>query len=177
MGAGQVTLSSIRSSRQASGVSLAAGDRFERPGSSPGWNSVALSSQDFLPATNLGAALGLSSTWHGALIRRTKELAVRPEGWDSYGACALDPTAVQALLEVLVDADPFIQSAPSVSLTTDGGLLCEWESSEATLDLSTSKSGRVEVYFRDLLTNEEYDGDITQFRFVDKWLWRASATL
>jgi hypothetical protein len=51
------------------------------------------------------------------------EIQALPQDWDSYGAMPVTPAAVAAIRELL----QAMQSEPSISPTTDGGVECEWE--------------------------------------------------
>lgn len=157
------------------GVSIAESERVERRDSGPAWSSVASSGRDFLPATPMSNRHGLATPWAATVERRVRELSTLREGWDSYGATPLTPKAVAMVSMALMEIDPYIQRPPQVSMTVDGGLLCEWESAEASLGLTVTGDGRIEVYYCEASTGREFEGPVADLEAIGKFFWRASA--
>lgn len=160
-----------------SAISLAESERLEWQTSGPYWSPSAQSSLEFLPAMRMTNRRGLSGMWSSEFERRVRELRQLPPGWDSYGADALTPRAATVMTYFLEAVDQYIQSTPQVSLTVDGGLLCEWESpGEGLLGLTATPKGRLEVYYYSVESGEEFEGSLPDFEDMGKLLWRTSAS-
>lgn len=111
--------------------------------------------------------------WLPEVRRRVEELASCPEGWDGNHARPLQASALNAVMPLLQRYGSYIQSAPSVSLSPDGGLICRWDRTEYTVQLESAPDGDVEVYFADA-NGDEHDVPVTRAPELDKWLWQAS---
>jgi hypothetical protein len=120
---------------------------------------------------------GPSLVWMPELSRRVAALAQRGDDWDSYGASPLQPVAVQALVGALKRLDHQIRREPSISLTDDGGLSCEWTSGEFSVDITASGTGMTSVYWTNDLTGEEWEGPLSEAPVIHKWLWQATSVL
>ncbi len=90
-----------------------------------------------------GSPSGLSSTLEKCL----EQLKQLPEGWDSYGACAISPTAIDRARSILVRVtapEELGLSAPFVAPTSRGGVGLEWRfESGRELLLEVSPAGNV----------------------------------
>lgn len=140
-------------------------------------NATAMSSREVLPATPVGDKKGLLSSWLINTQRRIDELSHLPDDWDSYGARSLNEESADILFNLLVNLNSFIQSEPSVSLSVEGGLLAEWESTQSSLELLANPGEEVMVYYRDKVANREWEIPASRCDRLDKWLWRASSTV
>lgn len=140
------------------------------------WNQTAITSQEVLPAASPAWIAERYPAWIGDVLRRIEELSQRTEGWDSYGGEPLSEDAANALLDILLTLSPFIQSEPTVSLSNEGGLVAEWESSQSSLELVATGSS-VGVYYCEEAGSREWDMPAAQCQQLDKWLWRASSTM
>jgi hypothetical protein len=140
------------------------------------WNQTAITSQEVLPADIPVELVVRYPAWLGSVHRRIEELSQRTEGWDSYGGEPLNEDAANALLGVLRKLSPFIQSEPTISLSNDGGLVAEWESSQSSLEL-VATGDEVGVYYSEEAGSREWDMPAVQCQQLDKWLWRASSTM
>jgi hypothetical protein len=149
---------------------------FPARGAEVQWNQTAITSQEVLPAAFTVGIAGRYPAWLGDVLRRIEELSHRTEGWDSYGGEPLSEDAANTLLIVLIRLSSYIQSEPAVSLSSEGGLVAEWESSQSSLELVATKNG-VEVYYCEEAGNREWDMPAAQCQQLDKWLWRASSTM
>lgn len=140
----------------------------------PRANQAAVSTHDVWLASGPGGSWGGTRLWFSELRKRLAELSVLPKNWDSYGGEPLQPISVSALVSTLIRFDDTIRSRPRISLSHDGGLVCEWASGEFSVDLISSSDGAVTVYFADEVTGEEWEGPLQEAGNVDKWLWQAS---
>lgn len=160
---------------QPANVSVAATERTVRSDGGWVWSNAALSSRDVLPADPSTRVRSTRPGWFTEVVQRVTDLALRPAGWDSYGGRPLREEAVRSLSQVLNEFEGFIQRAPTVSLTDDGGVACEWESPEAEVEIRIEPEGPVEVYYMDPISRREWEGPVTDCRSLDKLLWQASS--
>lgn len=121
------------------------------------------------------ALWGGRRVWVPELARRVSDLAALRSGWDSLGADALRPIAVAAVTEALLYLDDYIQSAPSVSIRDDGGILCAWSNGYCSVDLDADQDGLLTIYFQDHIAHTDWEGALDGALNVEKWLWQASA--
>jgi hypothetical protein len=140
-------------------------------------NSAAMSSREVLPATPVSSKEGLLPSWLVNVAKRISELSYLPDDWDSYGAHSMNEESVGVLAELLVRLNSFIQSEPRVSLSVEGGLVAEWESTQSSLELLANPGEEAIVYYRDRLNNHEWEMPTSQCDRLDKWLWKASSML
>ena len=140
------------------------------------WNQTAITSHEVLPATFPAEVTGHYPVWLGDVLHRIEELSHRTEGWDSYGGEPLSEDAANALLATLLRLSPFIQSKPAISLSNEGGLVAEWESSQSSLEL-VATGREVSVYYSEEASNREWEMPAAQCQQLDKWLWRASSSM
>lgn len=81
-------------------------------------------------------------------LARINQLASLDEGWDSYGARAVQPDsaihAVRLLAAVISAGAPL----PEIVPTTEGGIQLEWHRSGADLELEITPRSAVEVFLR-----------------------------
>jgi hypothetical protein len=140
------------------------------------WNQTAITSQEVLPAAFPAEIAERYPAWLGDVYRRIEELSQRTKGWDSYDGEPLSEDSANALFAVLRLLSPFIQSEPTISLSGEGGLVAEWESSQSSLELVATGS-EVGVYYREEASDREWDMPASKCRQLDKWLWRASSSM
>src|SRR5207249_140230 len=138
---------SLQRRRRSADTSVAASERHILPSAGLQSSPVAASSRDVLPATSRGPESYFAPSWLPAITRRIAELSLRREGWDSYGAAAVQPEAIGAVVELVLDYGAAIQTEPVVSLTVEGGLLFEWGNEEAALEYTALPNGSGHVYF------------------------------
>ncbi|MCA1603778.1 MAG: hypothetical protein LC776_19780, partial [Acidobacteria bacterium] len=74
----------------------------------------AISAREVLPVSS-ALAPDIIPAWAANLQRRVSELALRPEGWDSYGARALQREALAGFYDVLGTLAHAVQSEPLIS--------------------------------------------------------------
>jgi hypothetical protein len=140
-------------------------------------DSTAMSSLEVLPATPSEGGARLKHRWITQVVDRIIELSERDDGWDSYGSRRLQVHIVAPLLELLATYSYAIQSEPLISMTSEGGLLCAWRSSQAELELVFQPSERPTVCYSDLRSGREWDISVHESVMLEKWLWQASATV
>jgi hypothetical protein len=136
-------------------------------------NPVAMTSREVLSATSRPART--YPAWLPDVITRVIELGRRPLGWDSYGGRPLDLDAASRTVVLLRSLSSLIQEPPSVSMTAEGGLSCEWRSDNTELLLNVEPGAVPAVYFSDELAEREWEGPIDTCPMLEKWLWQASA--
>ena len=100
---------------------------------------------------------GVIAPWLEVLINDINNLALLPEGWDSYGGAPLSQKAALHAVEFLERVD-FVGPAPWISPTPDGMLHLEWTYPTLGLELEISDHGDVDV-----LLNAG-DGDLEEWR-------------
>jgi hypothetical protein len=140
------------------------------------WSQTAVSSQEVLPADFSTQVSGRFPGWLAGVVERVEELGQRGQGWDSYDGDPLSEDAANALLEVLFKLASCIQTEPMISLTSEGGLIAEWESSQAALELVATGS-KVHVYYSEEASQREWEMAAVECVPLDKWLWRASSAM
>lgn len=140
-------------------------------------NTAAMSSREILPATPIRVRQGLLPSWLASMSRRVEELSHLTDDWDSYGARPLRDDVADILLDTLVELNSYIQSEPYISLSSEGGLVAEWDSTQSSLELLVNPTEDVMVYYHDTATNREWEGPASRCDRLDKWLWRASSTV
>lgn len=89
-----------------------------------------------------------------ALTARLRELLQLEDGWDSYGARALQRYLVEAglrFVEPLLSADV---DAPHLVPTSRGGIQFEWHVGNRELEIEVVGSDRFELFFEDEDTGE-----------------------
>jgi hypothetical protein len=136
-------------------------------------NPVAMTSREVLSATSRPART--YPVWLPDVITRVIALSRRPLGWDSYGGRPLDLDVASSTLVLLRNLSSLIQAPPSISLTAEGGLSCEWRSDNTELLLNVEPDAVPLVYFSDELSEREWEGQIDACPMLEKWLWQASA--
>jgi hypothetical protein len=139
--------------------------------------ATAISSREVISAASVRNTESLLPSWLVNTSRRMEELSYLPEGWDSYGASSLKEEVADSLFDLLILLNSAIQSEPYISLTTEGGLVAEWESSQSSLEMLASPGSNIMVYYHDTATNNEWEMAVSQCDRLDKWLWRASSTV
>jgi hypothetical protein len=102
-------------------------------------------------------------------------LSARPSNWDSYGGNRLAKNSVVAALTFLSQFSYAIQSKPSISLTSEGGLLFGWEAVQASVELVFNPQELPWVYYCDNNTGAEWEGFLHEGELIEKWLWQASS--
>lgn len=115
-----------------------------------------------------------SAQWAASLWSRVAELSALRRDWDSYGALPLQLHAIEALQATMKGITENVKSVPLVSLTADGGLLCEWLGAEQSLSLSISGVGEVRVHHEDRLSGAEWEGSLSEVTDLDKKVWHSS---
>lgn len=89
-------------------------------------SSLALSASEVVASTsNVAEALARTSELAG-LQDRLRELADLPEGWDSYGAPAIDRLVLDAVAHLLQNLPWEEIRPPQVVPTSRGGVALEW---------------------------------------------------
>jgi hypothetical protein len=140
-------------------------------------SSAVATSHEVLPASGSARDVAFVPPWLPDVARRIIELSRRRDGWDSYGARGLQEGAVEPVIRLLVDLGSVIQSPPSVSLTVDGGLVCEWNSGGASLEFTSSPTGESRIYYCEELSGREWEGPAAESVWLEKWLWKASSVV
>lgn len=136
--------------------------------------TAAASTREVLPVGS-DASRDLVPGWIHAFINRVVELGQRSDGWDSYGARALQYPAVEVTIEFLSLFAYAIQSDPMMSLTTEGGLLLAWQNSAGIVEVVMEPDAEPHVLYEDLLRGVEWDGPVREAILLEKWLWQASS--
>jgi hypothetical protein len=136
---------------------------------------VVLAWQETLPGWLGMIHGGFGSTWQREVLRRIGHLSQQPQGWDSHDASPLRSQAVFATLIILRWVEPLIRSSPLVSLTADGGLLCEWIHGDDTVELVTDGEGHVELGYYDATHDVEWSGSPQGGQRWQERLWQTSS--
>lgn len=115
--------------------------------------------------------VGISrNAWLLPVVQRISDLARLPEGWDSYGARPLRVRAAQSTLEFLSSVSPVTSQGPAVSLTPEGGLICEWRRGSVSLVVECDPDGELSFYWSDDASEQEREGKVDTALLV-KLLW------
>ncbi len=133
-----------------------------------------MSAREVLPVSS-STASDITPIWAGSVQRRVAELAMRTEGWDSYGARALQRSALTKFYEVLWTLAHAVQSEPLISLTTEGGLIASWENAQGSLEITVEPKQTPLIAYEDAVKGVEWDGPLKASLLVEKWLWQTSA--
>lgn len=133
----------------------------------------AMSAREVLPVSPPTAS-DITPIWAGNVRRRVDELAMRPEGWDSYGACKLQRQVIAEFYEVLGSLAHAVQSEPLISLTTEGGLIASWENAQGSLEITVEPGQTPLIAYEDAIKGTEWDGPLKSSSLVEKWLWQTS---
>ena len=136
------------------------------------WN--ALSAREVRPVEPVVVRASFSEEWASQMWSRIVELSALPRGWDSYGALPLQQPAIEALRDTIAELSDSINSAPAVSLTTDGGLQCEWIGVEHSITLTIDGSGVVSVQHEHAPSGVEWDGPLDEVLDLEKKVWHSS---
>lgn len=95
--------------------------------------------------------------WFMPILNQVCNLGQLSRDWNSYGARAIDPKtaalAVNVLLEVLSESDPF----PSVVPTSRGGVLLEWHDGGVDLEVDVRSPWSLQVSYEDGTKVEEIE--------------------
>jgi hypothetical protein len=134
--------------------------------------AAASSREIYSPVALAGGAL--VPLWGAYVRRRVDELSQLPENWDSYGGLPLQEIAAAVLDQLLEEHADVIQSAPSISLSGVGGLVCIWQTNEFHVELLVDPDEEPGIYFRHSTTRDEWEGPVSRCPALDKWLWQAS---
>ena len=115
------------------------------------------------------------SAWFFKVAHHISDLARLSEGWDSYGAQPLNVRAAQSTLEFLSSVSPVISQGPAVSLTPEGGLICEWRRERADLVVECDPDGELTFYWSDGGSGQEregkWEGKVDSASLLVKLLW------
>lgn len=136
------------------------------------WN--ALSARDVRSVEPVVVRASSTEEWAAHLWSRVVELSSLPRGWDSYGALPLQQLAIEALRDTIAELSNSINSAPAVSLTTDGGLQCEWLGAEHSVTLSIDGLGDVSVQHEHAPSGAEWEGPLDEVLDLEKKVWHSS---
>jgi hypothetical protein len=136
------------------------------------WN--ALSARDVRSAEPVVVRASSSEEWAPHMWSRVVELSTLPRGWDSYGALPLQQAAIEALRDTIAELSDSINSAPALSLTTDGGLHCEWIGAEHSVTLTIDGSGAVSVLHEHAPSGVEWEGPLDEALDLEKKVWHSS---
>lgn len=109
------------------------------------------------------------------LVLRVQELGRRGDNWDSYGSTRLQWSVVPRLFELLTRLDDVVASHPAISLTTEGGVELRWRNEAALVEIlvQPDKPHDPEVYVQDA-GGSEWEGLVSDFPALNKWVWQAS---
>jgi hypothetical protein len=117
----------------------------------------------------------LDPAWLGDLAGRLLELASQRDGWDSYGGHHLQQSAFESFMLFLADYRTAMQSAPSMSLTPEGGLHASWHSADSEMEITFEPDAPPRVLFEVFIDGQEFYGVLSEFSTrLTKWLWMSS---
>lgn len=106
--------------------------------------------------------------WLPFVEKQLDAIASLPEGWDSYGAAAPNPTWINGarnLVECLSQA-PGVPK-PFVNPTRNGGVQFEWEAGERYFELEVVAERAATYYWRDHSKAEQQEGTIFEGDSLD----------
>lgn len=98
-------------------------------------------------------------------IKRIVEIGQLEQDWDSYGARAVELSAVTSAIGWLLGAMTETIPLPQVVPTVVGGIQFEWHEAKLDLELHFAPGGRVAAWLEDQQTGDEWEADVTQ----DAW--------
>ena len=99
--------------------------------------------------------------WVVPALEKLAHLLDLPEGWDSYGARAVDPRCALAAIRVLAGVMCPGTPAPSIVPTPAGGVQLEWHINGVDLEIEIETPSRVIADY-EILGEETWQGDVTE---------------
>lgn len=155
-------------------TTIAASDRAVRVVQVGGDARRALSDRDLYSSKPVLIRLTATDAWAEGVWSRVAELSALPRGWDSYGALPIQRAAVVSLRDSLDAVRSSVNSAPSISMSTDGGLICEWDGPEQAVTLNIDGMGVVSVHHEDMTSGSEWEGPFDEVEDLEKKVWHSS---
>jgi len=112
------------------------------------WDTDAGASSSIL-ADGLGKA---RDKWLNSVCSRLRELDVLSEGWDGYGAPAIENPTISftAILLYAVWQEALALPMPAITPMSDGSIMVEWRSGTHELTTEVSGPNCVHVFLEDL---------------------------
>jgi hypothetical protein len=98
-------------------------------------------------------------SWVGPTVKALGQLLRLSSGWDSYGACPINPYCVAQAIRLARDIMHQRTPAPTVVPTTSGGVQLEWHTRGVDLEIEVESPSRISVSFQDHRTGESWDAD------------------
>lgn len=98
--------------------------------------------------------------WSSDLLARISELGDLEEGWDSYGACPVDPQCAVATVNFLFSMLDASTPKPSIVPTSRGGIQLEWHRAGADLEIEVESPARLHVFFEDQQADKETEATL-----------------
>lgn len=97
--------------------------------------------------------------WLPRLAKRSAELLMLPEDWDTYGAACVEHRAVRYALRLLLLVSSSITPTPSLVPLPDGGVQVEWHVGGTDLEIEVAESGVLRVYFSGPGAPQEWESE------------------
>ncbi len=93
--------------------------------------------------------------WSYDLLMKVSEIGELEQGWDSYGARAVDPDCAATTVELVLNLLDSNTPMPAIVPTIRGGIQLEWHRAGADLEIEVESRARIHVCFEDEQTGEE----------------------
>jgi hypothetical protein len=111
--------------------------------------------------------------WFMSVLQSFANLATLHDGWDAERARRIDRPTINRALAAIEQLLPAEAPAPSVVPLQNAGLQIEWHHNRRDLEIEFDPSGKVEFYYFDEQTEEEYEGTVDpSFTTVKDYLTR-----
>jgi len=137
-------------------------------------HTSSVSSREVLPVYSAQAS-DILPRWVTSALSRVAELSRLPAGWDSYNARPMQAAVTRDFFLILLGLSHAIQSEPTTSLTSEGGLVASWENESGSLDLIVDPLETPRVVYSNGLDESEWYGPVDASSRIEKWLWHTSA--
>jgi len=111
--------------------------------------------------------------WFGQVFERLVALFALSPGWDSYGAVAPRPDAIEAAFDLLLQLSSPAMPEPQVVPLASGGVQLEWHQPAIELEIEVHSPFRFDVFYENRETGdtreEELMADLSPLRsWVDQ---------
>ncbi len=103
---------------------------------------------------------GDDPAWLMPTLDRCAQLLQLSDNWNSYGARSIEPSAVAAAIELLLQLMNPGTPPPLVIPTNRGSVNLEWHTQGMDVEVKDIESGRVYLYVEDQRGDHEWDGEL-----------------
>ena len=105
-----------------------------------------------------------SAAWFADAVRDLERLVALQPNWDTYGGLPTTVEHASEALAFLVENLGTRSASPSMAPIGQGGVQLDWRQGGLEVEVLFTSDDERGVYFRDLETGEEWEGDIEEAR-------------